>query len=139
MAAAAKAIGSALKRALATPEAYAILDASAAGPCTFLAGGCAILADALAQILGGEIVAVYRADTRRIQHYVLRRGEHYLDGDGACLRATLLRRERTLEGIPQPRLAPPAGLIGDGIVRDAAASRALAALLAPVLAGAAQK
>lgn len=74
-------------------EALGILDRDRAlgGNAEWGQGGCAVLAKALLDVF--PHAAPYAIVTEgRVQHFVVRLGDRYLDGDGVVTRETLLRR-----------------------------------------------
>ena len=123
-----------LKKFVNSDRSYEILDASKAKDSTWLAGGCKILADAIESSVGGDQVVLYRAGNNHIQHYAVRIGDMYLDGDGVSTRRALLDRWKKAEGIPDVRIAKSSeakslGLIEKGIVSDPEASQKMADML----------
>ena len=104
-------LGRRLKAALATDEAFQLLDKQRGlEDTTWTAGGCLLLADMLAKATGGQKVAIYDGETGiRIghpEHIAVKLGEMYLDGDGASTEASLIDRWRREEGLGNPVIAP---------------------------------
>lgn len=72
-----------IQHLLATTRAYAVLDCRAAQGGTWTAGGCALLALALARLISQSQIFDLLEGSGHIQHLVLRLGDGYfLDGDG---------------------------------------------------------
>ncbi len=91
-----------LRRALASEDAYAIIDWHRLGD-TWTAGGCWVLAAALHSILPrSSLVAV--TDDGVVQHVLVRWSGRYWDADGGSSKQALLRRWRDVEGLRAPRL-----------------------------------
>ena len=100
-----KAFGQRLRRFLRRAEAYAILDAHVGG--TWMAGGCWLLAEALAPLVQRPLVAVWSFAGAGIvqQHVVLQLAEDcFLDADGAQSATALLRKMVRVERLDQPYL-----------------------------------
>jgi hypothetical protein len=126
--------GRRLKKILATKAAYAILDSTDAKGGTWLAGGCGLLADALAEYCpSGEVWAVWNRRNQRVEHFVYNKGNMFYDGDGAATGEGVLRKMRELEHVRDPiTLRPPHPDLYSGhfsnVVHDPDASSKLAAL-----------
>ncbi len=122
-----------LKKALASAEAYEILDNTAANGSTWCAGGCAILAYALNMLYGYEIYVIYDHDHDQADHFIVKTPKNtYMDCDGEQL--DILRNFRRKEFFDRPgarlEIMPyKQGMNIDGIVIDMQASRELADLI----------
>lgn len=68
-----------LKKILNSNEAYAILDASKAGECTWSAGGCLILADALEIAFGWPVYGIFCEERDQIEHFMAKSPTGYVD------------------------------------------------------------
>jgi hypothetical protein len=123
--------GCKLRRVLYGAEVFGLLNDL---DCGWLDGGCLILAEALHQVLGGELVMVVNAADPDWppQHAAVLWDGWLWDGDGATRRRTFLHRWKYLEGVPRPRLvaADPDRMERRGTPRDTRLSCTLAAELA---------
>lgn len=100
-------LGRRLKAWCRSPTSYAILDASPAGGGTWTAGGCAILAVALARLgLGTLRVVVGRTGSgpAQPQHWVVQVPGGFLDADGFSTGPKLLARMRDDELVLAPEV-----------------------------------
>ena len=125
-------LGRAIRRAVKSDEAYAILGKHG----TWTEGGCWILAAALKRLLGrrSRLAAVRRSDEPVAQHILVELDGAFLDADGISTREQLLRRWRDLEGIPNPSVTAMTAEMArrarsDGIPFSAGKARRLAAYL----------
>jgi hypothetical protein len=93
-------LGRAIRRAVKSDEAYAILGKHG----TWTAGGCWILAAALKRLLGrrSRLAVVRRGEEPVAQHILVELDGVFLDADGASTEEQLLRRWRDLEGVQSP-------------------------------------
>jgi hypothetical protein len=71
---------------------------------TWLSGGCWLLAEALRQVLGGELVAL--TSTNGVEHVALEADGWIVDGDGFSRRDSLLWRWAEQERVARPQLVP---------------------------------
>ena len=102
-------LGQRVKAWAETDEAYRLLDADPAtsGSTSWLAGGCAVLAEALQRVEPKlALVGVFDGHGA-LQHVLVKApGDLYLDADGASTRAALERRWATRERVPGARVRP---------------------------------
>ena len=86
--------GRLLKRVLASKEAYALLDKlTDDAKCTWLAGGCLILAKSLKMLYpAGELLVVWNNRQCHAEHAVLLLDGQVCDGDGASKKTGWLGR-----------------------------------------------
>jgi uncharacterized protein YeaC (DUF1315 family) len=92
-----------LKKALSTPEAYAILD-DAIGSGTWSAGGCLLLAKALKILFPDGIILTLFGHTKEQkeaipQHVVLSLNGKLIDADGISTHDQMIKRWEKLEGV----------------------------------------
>jgi hypothetical protein len=127
-----KAFGPAMKQALKSDEAYAILGKHG----TWVAGGCWILAAAIKRLLGrrSRLVAITAGNERIAQHILVELDGVFLDAAGASTKRQLLRLWRDLEGIPNPSVTALTAEMtrrarSDGIPFSAGKARRLASYL----------
>lgn len=107
-------LGKRLKAALATDEAYKLLDTHTGGADTWLAGGCALLARALTGLGLGHLVVLEgaqqihgRLGPKQVQHWLVQAQGIYLDGDGASTKDALVRRWHKHESMREISLRRP--------------------------------
>lgn len=107
-------LGKRLKAALATDEAYKLLDTHTEGADTWLAGGCALLARALSGLGLGHLVVLEGAQQlhgklgpKQVQHWLVQAHGIYLDGDGASTKDALVKRWHKHESMREIALRRP--------------------------------
>lgn len=89
-------LGTRIAVVAASPEAYAVL--SEHGLTSWQAGGCAILTEALVQLLGAERYGLVREYSGVVDHIVAKVDGYYLDADGAYTSHEMCEKHETLEG-----------------------------------------
>ncbi|MEU1761252.1 hypothetical protein [Micromonospora sp. NPDC005652] len=117
------AFGVALRGVLWTDEAMALLPGGGRDY-GWNDGGCLILSDALADLLGDAVeqVSIVGNGTLVGQHHLVRFDGWYIDADGACPEDVLLRRWVCEENVHAPRVTRLAA-VDVGSPRDREASR----------------
>lgn len=106
--------------------AYEILDRVAPGS-SFGSGGCWLLADALRQARGGDVVAIVDAEGTA-HHFLWRNGAQLVDVDGTWSEVQAMRNMARL-GVQGPRIVPWAGGDAGEIPVDQQAATELAQVL----------
>jgi hypothetical protein len=120
--------GRTLRRFLYEPDLWQILGYGTRGG--WLDGGCAILADALHEVLGPAAQRIMLTDVRGVpQHIAVIYRGMVVDGDGVSTQRAFLQRWLTVEGVDGASIALfDSTRLGD-IPRDQGASTDLAAQL----------
>lgn len=122
-------LGTSIAKAVASADAYAIVDQYQLQ--TWSAGGCAVLATAIASITGGDVFWIVSAGRR--QHAVAHWDGAYFDSDGAYTAQGIIEKFNDLEDFSDSRLVQDDGRNRHGIPRPEGAVRAIAELLRDVV------
>ncbi|MEK6828580.1 MAG: GNAT family N-acetyltransferase [Nanoarchaeota archaeon] len=107
-----------------------ILDSTEASGSDWAAGGCWILADALSEYYGAPLYVVYNNEMNRIEHFMIKIGNMYMDSDGlrggSQVIKTMQEEGVYVKDINNLMILPySSDMNNDVIVRDIAASKKL--------------